>query len=136
MPVISAPKTQQLALATNPKEALLEAVGDLSEIDVFHNQILVGIYIRPEVTKGGIIRPGQNIDEDEYQGKVGLVLKTGPTAFLSNETTDFMGQTVNVGDWIVYRVGDGWQVMVNGTACRMLTDRTLKMRAKNPEIFL
>jgi co-chaperonin GroES (HSP10) len=120
-------------MAKDPKGALFEAVGDLSDVDVFHNQILLALYIRPEITKGGIIRPGQNVVEDEYQGKVGLVVKIGPTAFVSNETTDFMNQTVSIGDWLIYRVGDGWPIMVNGTACRVLTDRSVKMRTKTPE---
>jgi co-chaperonin GroES (HSP10) len=133
MSVVSAPKTQSLSLAKDPKQALFEAVGDLSDVDVFHNQILLALYIRPEVTKGGIIRPGQNVVEDEYQGKVGLVVKIGPTAFVSSDTTDFMGQKVEIGDWLIYRVGDGWPIMVNGTACRVLTDRSVKMRTKTPE---
>ena len=136
MSVISAPKTQFLAKAKDPKKAIFEAIGDLSDVDVFHNQILVAVYVRPETTVGGIIRPETNIVEDEYQGKVGLVVKKGPTAFVSNEVTDFMGQDVEVGDFLIYRVGDGWQLMVNGVACRMMTDRSLKLRTKNPEIFL
>jgi len=133
MSVVSAPKTQALSTAKDPKQALFEAVGDLSDIDVFHNQILVALYIRPEMTKGGIIRPGTNVVEDEYQGKVGLVVKIGPTAFVSSETTNFMNQKVNIGDWLIYRIGDGWPIMVNGTACRVLTDRSVKMRTKTPE---
>jgi len=135
MSVVSAPKTKALSEATDPKRALFEAVGDLSGIDVFHNQILLALYIRPEKTSGGIIRPGQNVVEDEYQGKVGLVVKIGPTAFVSSENTDFMNQNIQIGDWLIYRVGDGWPVMINGTACRMLTDRSVKMRTKTPEII-
>jgi co-chaperonin GroES (HSP10) len=135
MAIVSAPKTQQLALAQDPKQALFDAVGDLSGVDVFHNQILIALYIRPEKSKGGIIRPETNVAEDEYQGKVGLVIKIGPSAFVSNQNTDFMDQTIHVGDWLIYRIGDGWPIMVNGTACRVLTDRSLKMRTKNPEII-
>ena len=98
MAIVSAPKTQQLALAQDPKQALFDAVGDLSGVDVFHNQILIALYIRPEKSKGGIIRPETNVAEDEYQGKVGLVIKIGPSAFVSNQNTDFMDQTIHIGD--------------------------------------
>jgi co-chaperonin GroES (HSP10) len=136
MSVASARKTNQLALASDPKQALFEAVGDLSGIDIFHNQILTAIYVRPEKTAGGIIRPGENVKEDEYQGKVGLVVKKGPAAFVDNEEEDFQGQNVEVGDWVVFKVGDGWQVNIRDTACRILTDRTVRMRTKNPgDIF-
>src|ERR1700688_2364602 len=107
MGVVTARKTAMLALADDPKKALFEAVGDLSNFDIFHNQILVATYVRPEKTSGGIIRPGQNVDEDEYQGKVGLVVKVGPSAFLNTDEQDFQGQSLLVGDWVVYRTGDG-----------------------------
>ena len=132
MAIVAARNTAILAQASDPKTALLNAVGDLSDYDLFHNQILVAIYVRPEKTSGGIIRPGTNVQEDEYQGKVGLVVKVGPSAFVSDEE-DFMGQMVNVGDWVVYRVGDGWALNIRDTACRILTDRTIRMRIKKPE---
>ncbi len=136
MGVASARKTTQLSLAADPKQALMDAVGDLSGFDIFHNQILVAIYVRPEKTSGGIIRPEGNVGEDEYQGKVGLVVKKGPTAFLNTEEEDFQGQNVEVGDWVVFRVGDGWQLTIRDTACRILSDRTIRMRIKNPgDIF-
>lgn len=136
MGVTTARNTAGLSLASNPKEALFRAVGDLSNYEIFHNQILIAIYVRPETTAGGIIRPGQNVDEDEYQGKVGLVVKVGPSAFLDNEDQDFLGQTVSPGDWVVFRTGDGWQLTIKDTACRILTDRTIRMRIKNPgDIF-
>ena len=132
MAIVAARNTAILAQASDPKTALLNAVGDLSDYDLFHNQILVAIYVRPEKTSGGIIRPGTNVQEDEYQGKVGLVVKVGPSAFVSEEE-DFMGQSVQVGDWVVYRVGDGWALNIRDTACRILTDRTIRMRIKKPE---
>jgi len=136
MSVVSARNTAQLSLASDPKTALFDAVGDLSGYDIFHNQILVAIYVRPEKTSGGIIRPGANVQEDEYQGKVGLVVKLGPTAFLDTDDETFHGQSVKVGDWVVFRVGDGWQLTIRDTACRILSDRTIRMRIKNPgDIF-
>lgn len=136
MSVISARKTTQIAASNDPKQALLDAVGDLSSFDIFHNQILVAIYVRPDRTKGGIILTDKTIEEDEYQGKVGLVVKKGPSAFVDSEEDDFQGQSVDVGDWVVFRVGDGWQLTIRDTACRILTDRTIRMRIKNPgDIF-
>jgi co-chaperonin GroES (HSP10) len=136
MSVVSARKTQQLSMATDPKAALFEAVGDLDGYDIFHNQILIAIFVRPEKTVGGIIRPGNNVVEDEYQGKVGLVVKKGPSAFVDSDDEDFQGQNVAVGDWVVFRTGDGWQLNIRDTACRILTDRTVRMRVKNPgDIF-
>ena len=136
MAVVSARKTTQISLASDPKQALFDAVGNLDGFDIFHNQILVAVYVRSNITAGGIIRPDDNIKEDEYQGKVGLVVKVGPTAFLDSQDDDFHGQNVSVGDWVVFRTGDGWQLTIRETACRILTDRTVRMRIKNPgDIF-
>ena len=65
----------------DPREAILKEVGDLSSVEIFNNQILVAIYIRPEKTSGGIILANQTRDEDKWQGKMGLVLKKGPSAW-------------------------------------------------------
>lgn len=120
-------------MASDAREGVLKAVGDLSGYEVMFNQILVGTYVRPERTAGGLYLTQQTLKEDEYQGKVGLVLKMGPTAFKDTDTLDFAGQKVSVGDWIVYRTGDAWQMNVNGTACRMLVDRNIRMKITNPE---
>lgn len=136
MGVATARKTIQIAAAKDPKQGLMDAVGDLSDLEIFHNQILVAIYVRPNVTAGGIHLSDETLKEDEFQGKVGLVVKKGPTAFLDTEETDFKGQNIEVGDWIVFRVGDGWQLTIRDTACRILTDRTVRMKIKNPgDIF-
>ena len=133
MPVVSASKIIQLSQAKDPKKAILQAIGDLSGEELFHNQILVVTYVRPEKTAGGIIRQQENVGEDEYQGKVGLVVKKGKSAFISDGEQDFLGQDVEIGDWVVYRVGDGWALTIRGTPCRILTDRTIRMKIKNPE---
>ena len=111
-------------------------LGSLDDIEVYYNHILVAIYVRPEKTRGGIIRPDSNKEEDIYQGKTGLVIKKGPMAFVDDGDCVFNGQNVEVGDWVVYRAADGWSITVNGTenvACRMLVDRNIKLRVKSPE---
>lgn len=133
MPVDNA-KIIALSQAADPKTALAAAIGDLSGIEVFHNQILVATYFRPEKTAGGIIRPQSNVKEDEYQGKVGLVMKLGPTAFMDGYDASFQGQSVSPGDWLVYRVGDGWQLTINGVPCRILTDRNVRLRVAHPDM--
>jgi co-chaperonin GroES (HSP10) len=136
MNLVGAKNTKLISESADPRTTILNVVGNLDNVEIFHNQVLVATYVRPNVTKGGILRPDVNVKEDEYQGKVGIVLKVGPTAFLSNDDEDFMGQTVKVGDWVVYRVGDGWPCTLRDTACRILTDRTIRMRIQDPsDIF-
>jgi co-chaperonin GroES (HSP10) len=115
------------------KQEIIDEAGDLSEVEVMYNQILVGIWKRPERTKGGIILTDNTRKEDDYQGKVCLVLKMGPAAFQDNDEMHFT-QTAKVGDWVVLRPGDGWQLKVNDRPCRMLLDTSVKMIIPRPEM--
>ncbi|KRR19213.1 MULTISPECIES: hypothetical protein [Bradyrhizobium] len=69
---------------------------------------MVGIYIEPEKTKGGLILSTGAIKESVWQGTVGLVLKKRKTAFNDEPETGtyFHGYDVNVGNWVVFRSGD------------------------------
>lgn len=123
----------------DPKGSLLNAIGDISGFEPFHNLILVATYIAPEKTKGGIIRPDHTLAEDRFQGKVGLVLKAGPTAFKDDAVNHFGGVSVTPGDWVIYNASDGYEMFFvdetrrAGTACRLLEDANVKARIDDPE---
>jgi len=121
--------------AVDPREAILKEVGDLSSVEIFNNQILVAIYIRPEKTSGGIILANQTRDEDKWQGKMGLVLKKGPSAFIDESQNWFNGIDVAVGDWVFFRPSDGWGLEVNGVLCRLLDDTVIRGRTPNPDMI-
>ena len=114
----------------DPKSALLKEVGDISNVEIFNNLVLVAIYIRPELTAGGIILTNNIRDEDKWQGKVGLVLKKGPTAFTHDW---FKGQKINENDWAVFRPSDGWGLTINGQMCRILEDTVIRGRTQHPD---
>lgn len=118
----------------DPRDELLEAVGDLSGIELFNNQILVAIYIRPKKTKSGLFLADQTTDEDRFQSKVGLLIKEGPDAFVDPEGKWFDGtEGFELHDWLVYRPSDGWSIAVNGVPCRVLTDTQVKGRVDQPD---
>jgi|SRR5215510_2570077 len=124
-----------LSRADDFRQMTLEKLGDLSGIEIMHNGVLVAIYIRPERTKGGILRPDSNIEEDLWQGKTGFVVKTGPNAFVDDETTQFHGQNVQVGDWCCFRVGDTWQFSIREVPCRLVSDAHIKLKLADPSII-
>lgn len=116
----------------DPKQDIFDKVGDLNEIQMMNANILVGIYIRPERTRGGIIvQTAQK--EDQFQGKVGLVLAIGPLAFQDDETNKFGGQQLQVGDWVMFRASDGDALDINGQRCRLLQDVTVRMKIAQPD---
>lgn len=126
----------KMAHAKDPAEVIREEVGDLSQVDLFHNQILVGIYRRPEKTAGGIILTDRAKGEEVFQGVVGLVLKVGPTAFVDDANNKFHGQSVKPGEWLVYRTSDTHKVAINGTVCRLLEDAHVRLRVPHPDVVI
>jgi co-chaperonin GroES (HSP10) len=119
--------------ADDPKKAILEEIGSIDDINVFNNQILVAIYMRPEKTKSGIILTDDTRSEDRYQGKVGLVLKKGATAFVDPDNKWFVDTNVEIGDWVYFRVTDGWSVNVHGVSCRILEDTDIRGSIQYPD---
>ena len=120
----------------DPRAEIMRQVGDLSRIELFHNQVLVAISMGRDQTEGGVYLPDATKRENEYQGKVGLVLKLGPLAFKDDDRNQFHGQTVKVGEWIALRPNDGWPCRLGGrkgVPCRVLEDVHVKMRLKDPE---
>jgi co-chaperonin GroES (HSP10) len=123
-----------MAHSENPAGELRAKIGDISKVDILHNQILVAVYVRPEKTKAGIFLADQTRNEDRYQGKAGLVLKKGPLAFVDDDTNKFHGQNVEIGDWVFYRVSDGFPLILNGTLCRLLEEVHVKGKIPSPDV--
>lgn len=133
MALMTAAKVRDIASAKDPKEAIMAGVGSyLDDIELFFNWILVGVYIRPDKTAGGIIRPDSNVEEDCWQGKVGLVLKKGPDAFKDDDRTDFGGQSVEAGEWVSFNINDTRAVTINGVFCRVIQDTKICMKLRKP----
>ena len=128
----------------DPKRVIWDAIGDtLDSVEIFNNELLVAVYMRPEKTSGGIILPNSNRSEDKYQSKVGLVVKKGPGAFVDPTNEWFADADIAVGDWVVFKPSDGWTVTVNtksqnpdyksGVICRMLDDIAIRGRVDSPD---
>ena len=116
----------------DPKQKLLDQLGDISDIELFHNQVLLAVYLRPEKTKSGLILTADHLDEDRYQSKVGMLIKRGPLAF-EQDGNWFTGMTFNDLDWLIFRPSDGWSITVNGVLCRIFDDISIKGRAPHPD---
>jgi co-chaperonin GroES (HSP10) len=117
----------------NPADTIRKEMGEISDIEIFHNQVLVAIYIRPEKTKSGLYLSAQTREEDKYQGKVGLIIKKGADAFVDDSGKWFKGVNLDVGDWIYFRPSDGWQITVHGQLCRILDDTDVRGRIPQPD---
>lgn len=136
-------KLREIAAAAtfNPKKALLDAVGNIDGIEMFHNLVLVATYIEPEKTAGGIIRPDRTLAENRFQGKAALVLKLGPLAFKDDNIARFGGVMLRPGDWVMVRPSDGLELFAvdesksAGTSCRIFEDIHIKARVSDPSLI-
>lgn len=117
----------------DPKQKLLEDLGDISPFEIFNNQILVAVYIRPIKTKSGLYLPEQSREEDKVQGKVGLVVKKGPAAFVDETSEWFKDISVELHDWVVFRPSDGWSITVNNVLCRIIDDTAIRGKVDMPD---
>lgn len=132
----------------DPKAEILAKLGDISGIEIAQNEVLIAIYMRPEKTSGGIVLPHQNLKEDRYQGKCGLVVKIGSACRFTrkNETTGVeYGLNIQLHDWIVVRPSDTWALDINSdidalqvqdfVQCRLAYDDQIRMRVTDPRMI-
>jgi hypothetical protein len=122
--------------AADPRPTILDAVGELEDLELFHNRVLVYVYKRPnEATLGGktFFLADKTVGEDEFQGIVGLVLKKGPAAFKDDDRNNFYGCNVERGDWVFFRASDGIRMLVNGQLCRRIEDVHIEGRIPHPD---
>lgn len=117
----------------DPREKLLKDIGDLSNVEIFNNKLLLAVYLRPEKTKSGFILPGSNLDEDKYQSKVGLLVKMGASACQDDTGAWFKNIEINLHDWIISRPSNGWSITINGVLCRLIDDSLIEGRVQHPD---
>jgi len=118
----------------DPRTKLLNEIETLDGVEIYNNQVLLAVYMRPTKTKIGIILTDQYVGEDLYQSKVGLVLMKGPSAFVEKEELWFKDVNVNEGDWVMFRPSDGWQISINGVSCRIMDDIHIRGKLAQPDI--
>jgi co-chaperonin GroES (HSP10) len=135
------------AAPDDPKQELLDKLGDLTEAVIAQNEVLIATYKRPKMSAGGIIMPDQNLKEDQYQGKVGLVVKIGEACrFVRTDphTGVTYGTPIALHDWVVVRTSDTWTLEINGHRgvsdprafvwCRLVYDDQIRMKVPYPEM--
>jgi hypothetical protein len=126
------------------KQAILDKLGDLSQVQIAQNEVLVAIYIRPEKSAGGILLTPNYRKEDNYQGKVGLVVKIGSACRFvrTGQNGVTYGVDVQLHDWVVTRPSDTWPLDVNAgedtfdpknfVNCRLVFDDQIRMKIPHP----
>lgn len=131
-------KMREIAESSHdPKTALLNAIGKttLREFTVLHSQVLVATYVQPAKSKGGIFMPDKIVEEDRWQGNIGLVIAMGKGAFKDDGVAQFHGDKLEIGDWVMYVAADGISLFIKQVPCRLFQDTRILMKVTNPEIY-
>lgn len=140
--VHAVPQRVEFSEENEEREKAWKALGDLDDVELFFNDVLVLKYIRENLSKN-LKASAQTQREDQWQGSIGLVLKVGPTAFVDDEHTKFRGVSVMRGDWVMFRVSDGWDRGIQElyglhrfADCRIIQDAHIRARVKYPGRFM
>jgi len=76
------------------KKLLADLLPTVKKFALQRNRLIVASYISPSVTKGGIIMPPATQEENRWQGKVGLLIAVGPSAFDFDEVREAVARAV------------------------------------------
>src|ERR1700753_4036878 len=130
-------KMREIAEFVGPRDkALLHALNnEHKKLTVLHSQVLVAGYIATSRSKGGIIFTDKTVEEDRWQGNIGLVVALGKGAFKDDNVAKFHGDTLKLGDWVLYQPADGIGLFINQVPCRLFQDSRILMKVDNPEVF-
>jgi len=122
-------------IESDPKVLLLAKLGNLKKQIVLHSQVLVAGYIRPGKTKGGIYLTDKAVEEDRFQGNIGMVVAMGKGAFKDDNIAKFNGDKLKIGDWVMYQPADGIGLFIREVPCRLFQDTRILMKVSDPEIY-
>jgi hypothetical protein len=116
----------------DPRTELIEKFGSaLDGFEILNNEVLIATYMRPETTKGGIILTPKVLGEDVFQGKVGLVVKVGPSC-------DFPTVPIALHDWVMIKSSDGLALEIlagnEKIPCRLAMDKYVRVKLSDPQL--
>jgi hypothetical protein len=147
MVVALTPYLKAVADAEDQKTEILKWVGDIAKERLIGDRVMVATYARP-MKIGSIWVPDSQQQEDRFQGVVGLLIATGPNAFvydgpyrlterLPDETDDdyqtrCAGMLPKIGDWVIYRPADGFEIAIRRASCRIFKSECIMGIASDP----
>lgn len=115
------------------KDAATKSLGNLDGYTVLGSDVLVATYIQSRTTPGGIITTDKSVDENRYQGKIGLVLKLGESAFKYSGAYAYEGTVPKVGDYVAFHTSDTREIGIKGVSCRTVDSQLIRMVVPDPD---
>lgn len=97
------------------------------------NKVMVATYVRPQRSKGGILYTDKRRDGNRFEGKVGLIIALGPTAFKYFGAFPWEGHKWEIGDWVWYRASDAAERGFRDVWCRTIDDDLIEGEPPSPQ---
>lgn len=134
------------------KAKIFEGLGDLGQYEILDDNVLVAVYAESNVLSRIKTHDGKTVEligtdnrttESRYQGKCGVIVKKGPTAFkYHNNGQLYEGIEPKVGDWVAFWPSDGRELFLRdsgsrgeGVTCRKLHWSSIFMRVADPRVI-
>jgi co-chaperonin GroES (HSP10) len=114
------------------KKEVFENLTDLEKHKPLFDKVLVATYLEPSKTKGGVILPDKNREEGRFQGKMGLILALGPTAFEYDGPYKYEGIKPQVGDWVLHYPSNTREFFLYNYSCRLVPSDLLELVSGDP----
>ena len=125
----------ELAQCPNPeaqKKMIFAMLADgLDQMKFLGDLVWVATYVTPQ-KQGSIWMPEKKVDESRFQGKCGLVIALGATAFKYSGAWPYEGPKPQVGDWIRYRASDAQEFGFCDVFCREIEDQLVRAIVIDP----
>lgn len=139
----------QLESDKDQQRVIFKALGDLDQYELLDEDVLLALYVPSNVAASGKCADGteykifttqNNTAETRYQGKIGVFIKAGPSAFkFYPNGQEYQGIVPKRGDWMVFRIADGHEIFLKDESasefvnCNRIHWSQIKMRVTNPK---
>lgn len=138
MAVVMPARMMDLAQHNGPEDFKARIEGMLGKTlagtEVLGSDVLVATYVEPE-KRGSLFIPQKSVQESIFQGRIGLILKMGSTAFkYTKGGYAWEGPKPQVGDWILFRFADAWELYLSGVSCRVVDAEVVRAIIEKPEV--
>ena len=123
--------------STSFKDLVWKALGKFNW-NVLHTNVLVATYVKPRKTAGGIIIPDNSVHEDRWQGKLGLVVKIGESAFKYGPWNGvdyaYNGTIAKVGDYVTFITPDAQETSFRGVSLKWVDAQFIRAIVPDDEV--
>ena len=135
MAVSLTPYLKAVSEAEDPKKEILKWTGSLKKEKLVGDRVLVATYARPSRTESGLYLSDSMSVEDRFQGTVGLLLLVGDSAFKYDGSFQLEGAIPKVGDFVIYRPADGFEIAFRKASCRVFRSESIIGIASDPLLY-